>query len=57
MGQTEMQRARRRDGERESRGDECWDLRLDKLSKVLIKTLVAMEDVESKHSTKLKHQE
>ena len=35
----------------------CWELRLEKLSKVLIKTLIAAEDVESKHLTKLKHQE
>ena len=35
----------------------CWDLRLDKLSKFSIKTMIAMEDVKSKHSTKLKHQE
>ena len=35
----------------------CWDLRFDKLSKVLAKTMIATEDVESKQSTKLKHQE
>ena len=35
----------------------CWDLRLDKLSKFLTKTIIAAEDVELKHSTELKHQE
>ena len=35
----------------------CLDLRLDKISKVLIKTMIIAEVVESKHSTKLKHQE
>ena len=33
----------------------CWDLRLEKLSRVLI-TKITLEDVESKHLTKLKHQ-
>ena len=35
----------------------CWDLRLDKLSKFSTKTMIAAEDVESKHSTELTHQE
>ena len=35
----------------------CWDMRLDKLSNFLIKIMIAAEDVESKHSTELKHQE
>ena len=35
----------------------CWDLRLDKLSNFLIKIMIAAEDVQSKHSTELKHQE
>ena len=38
----------------------CWDLRLDrldKLSKFLTKTMIATEDIKSKHSTELEHQE
>ena len=36
----------------------CYqDLRLKKLSKVLTKNMIAVEGVESKHSTKLKYQE
>ena len=35
----------------------CWDMRLDKLSKFLTKTMIASEDVESKHLIELKHQE
>ena len=35
----------------------CWDLRLDKLSKFSTKIMIAVKDVESKHSTELKHQE
>ena len=35
----------------------CWDLRLEKLSKSLSKIMIAAEGVESKHSTSLKHQE
>ena len=33
----------------EARSSKCWDLRLDKLSKFLIKIMIAAEDVESKH--------
>ena len=36
---------------------DCWDLRLAKLFKVSIKTMITMEDVESKHLVKMKHQE
>ena len=35
----------------------CWDLRLDELSTFSTKTMIAGEDVESKHSTELKHQD
>ena len=35
----------------------CWDMRLEKLSKSLSKIMIAVEGVESKHSTSLKHQE
>ena len=35
----------------------CWDLRLEKLSKYLSKIMIAAEGVESKHSTSWKHQE
>ena len=38
-------------------GGECWDLRLEKLSKSLSKIMIAAEGVESKHSTSWKHQE
>ena len=35
----------------------CWDLRLEKLSKYLSKIMIAAEGVESKHSTSWKHEE
>ena len=35
----------------------CRGQRLDKLSKISTKTIIAVEGVESKHSTKLNHQE
>ena len=38
-------------------GVDCWDLRLEKLSKSLSKIMIAAEGVESKHSTSWKHQE
>ena len=44
-------------GEREREVSNCWDLRLEKLSKYLSKIMIAAEGVESKHSTSLKHQE
>ena len=34
-----------------------WDLKLTKLSKFSTKIMIAVEDVESKNSTDLKHQE
>ena len=36
---------------------DCWDMRLAMLFKVLTKTMITPEDVESKHLVKLKHQE
>ena len=39
------------------KGIGCWDLRLEKLSKSLSKIMIAAEGVESKLSSKLKHQE
>ena len=44
-----------------TRGDmcaqDCWDLKLEKLSKSLSKIMIAAEGVESKHSTSWKHHE
>ena len=41
----------------DSIGTTCWHLRLDQLSIFCIKISITEEDVESKHSTKMKYEE
>ena len=51
QGESNRERERELEEKRGKRGGRCWDLRLDKLSKFSTKTMIAVEGVESKHST------